>query len=180
MKSTAARQIEQAPPPDRVTLAILARDTLAEFNGDTESATVALIARFENERWLLQAVAEEAINYAVEQSVQKAHRNERAAIVKMFQSPTSKLDFASVTRSLANTHKRMFLDFPLAGGLRLRDATREDVEKQAAFYGTQGRDMLHKSRWLGRIAACVKPGQVVGKAVSEAKAVKLFEETANV
>lgn len=77
MKSTAARQIEQTPPPERVTLANLARDTLAEFNGDTESATAALISRLENERWLLQAVAEDAINYAVAQSIQKAHRAER-------------------------------------------------------------------------------------------------------
>lgn len=178
MRTHTATTQNAAPPIRRITLSGLARDALAEFDGDVSAAKNHLVSRLESERWLLEAVADQAISEAVNTFVQAGHRQDRAAIVRS--APKAKINFGKVTKALKNTHQRMFLDFPLAGGVKLRDATKEQVEAQVRSYTSQGETLLHRARWLERIARMVKPGQVVGKAVNEAKAMKLFQETANV
>lgn len=185
MKARTPTTAEMMPPIERITLSALAREALAEFDGDVQLAKQKLVGRLENERWLLQAVADEAIDEAVNTFVQSAHRGERTAIVLYYkraklEAPKSKMDFSSVTKALSNTHKRMFLDFPLAKGLKLRDATKEQVQAQVQVYASQGETLLHRARWLERIAKIVKPGQLVGKSIDEAKVAKLYEESANV
>jgi hypothetical protein len=71
------------------------------------------------------------------------------------------------------------LDFPLAKGLKLRNATRPDILEQADIYAKTEKDAGKKRRWLTSIAYCLKNDkQIVGKVITEEKAKELLEEAA--
>jgi len=160
---------------DTVTLSSLARDHLKECDGDVEAASAALYDELDGDKYLLSIIAEQAIREAVKSYVSLAHRNDRVAIIKSIQPRV--LDIAGAVKRLEKSNTRMILDFPLAGGIKLRDATKEQVQDQADMYGRTERDAAHKRVWLERIAKLLKPGQVVGKVINETKAIKLFEES---
>jgi hypothetical protein len=49
-----------------------------------------------------------------------------------------------------------YYDFDLPSGLKLGDATREQVEAAAMFYSKQAKNMQIKGRWLESIAETMK------------------------
>jgi len=75
--------------------------------------------------------------------------------------------------ALQNTARSM-LDFPLPGGLLLRNATRHDCIDAAGYYERQASDMFGKGRFLRSVAkrAGNKP---VGDAISEIELCRLFK-----
>jgi hypothetical protein len=73
----------------------------------------------------------------------------------------------------------MDLDFQLASGVKLRDATRSQVEAQVQIYDLRSRDMRHKAKWLGLVAQSVPDGAIVGDIIDEAHANELFAVTAD-
>lgn len=79
-----ARKAELAfsPPPEGVTLGILARDHLVKADGDMSKATTALQLRLEKDGDLLRVVIMAAIKTAVESWVGSAHRTQRAQILR--------------------------------------------------------------------------------------------------
>lgn len=64
-------------------------------------------------------------------------------------------------------HGRSLLDFPLPGGKRLRDATRQDLLEAADFYRKQAADMASKAAWLEKISERVGKKTVGEKLTSE-------------
>lgn len=72
---------------------------------------------------------------------------------------------------------RTLLDFPLPGGMKLRDARRSDLIAAADFYRKQANDMAHKARWLYAIAESVGKKRVAN-ALSESDIARLQKETA--
>lgn len=63
-------------------------------------------------------------------------------------------------------HARALMDFPLPGGVRLKDATSADLAKAVEFYAKQADNMQRKSVWLDRIRERVGD-KTVADALSE-------------
>lgn len=57
--------------------------------------------------------------------------------------------------------------FPLPGGLRIMNATLEDLQKARDFYHSHATDMAHKARWLTLVMQKVDNGKKVVDCVTE-------------
>lgn len=64
------------------------------------------------------------------------------------------------------------------GGIPISDATADQLIYAATRYKLQGDDMLHKHRWLSRIAETVG-GKTVGEVFTEGDLVRLRDETSD-
>lgn len=75
--------------------------------------------------------------------------------------------------ALQNTARSM-LDFPLPGGLLLRDATRHDCVDAAVYYERQASDMFGKGRFLRSVAKRAG-NKSVGDSITEIELCRLFK-----
>lgn len=169
--------IHTTPTAEETTsLSGLARRFLDEADGSTYAATQALQAKIASDKALRAAIASEAIMAATYAAVQKEVRQDRRSIWESAGSPQrSKTGVAALAEGIRNS----LMDFPLSGGVRLRDATREEVEAQSSLYASVARDTGHKARWLALIAGRINPGQKVGSALTEADLKAAHEEATN-
>lgn len=165
--SAAPKQQASAEP---VTIARLAREALGRLDGDAKRATDFVVDRLSANAVLLREVVRAAVGDAVTMRVGEALRKQRSAIV----SATTGDRGAVVALSTGWT--AALLDMPLAGGKRLREATREEVVAQAHRYDAQAKDMGHKARWLTLVAQAVPSDKVVGDVMDDARAAELFAE----
>lgn len=161
-------------------LSSLAKQYLALNDGNTENAIDDLYAALLDDPRLLKKITTEAINEAVRSSVNYQHRKERAAIFNEREiKNVNTINVGGTLQRLVTFHQRLLLDFPLSKGLKLRDATRQDVLEQIDIYARTEKDAGKKRRWLTSIAYCLKNDkQTVGKVITEEKAKELFEEAA--
>lgn len=160
LRADAAEPLTQPP----VTLAYLARQHLAAAGGDIRIASGRLSLLLEEDDDIRSAVIDAALSDALRMHLERAHRQERAAIFSQTPQriPAPKTNIGA----LANVAARTLMEFPLAGGKRLRDASREEVEEQSVLYLTTGADMARKGTWLRRIAERLDPGQIVADAMT--------------
>lgn len=153
-------------------LSSAARACLKQSDGLVAPATELLLSQIEADPDLREAIAAQAIESLAAETVAKQVRDERAATwAGRNNAPKTNAGH------LRNIMERYLLDFPLAGGLRLRDATRDAVESQALLYETAAQDMSRKGRWLRLIAAKVPEGRKVGDCLTEAD-VRAMQEDA--
>jgi len=157
------------------TLSSLARDYLEQYDGNVEEAKEALFEELDSNKKLLSIVSEQAIMEAVNSYVSSVHRRNRASLIKDIVSRP--LDFAKTVKSTEKDNIKLALDFTLANGLKLRFATKEDVDSQASMYARTAKDAVFKTTFLNKISRLLKPGQIVGDVVSEDKAAKLMKES---
>ena len=69
--------------------------------------------------------------------------------------------------ALVRVNSSLLLDFPLHGGLPLKDANKEQVAETAAAYKHTSKDAGDKGRWLARVAKKVPKGKLVGDVFDE-------------
>lgn len=158
-----------AAPPQRPSLISLAREYLAEANGDTDAAAAELGDYLTGDPVALRSVLDEALSLAASEVVTSEMRRVRNSL---WQNPQPKTSVLSLANGIANS----LLDFPLAGGIRLRDATKEQVAEQAHLYRTHGSDMIRKAGWLDAIAKRVPEGTTVGEALTESDVLDLHKK----
>ena len=161
-----------APAVEPMSLYGLAKEALHDADNDAERATKSLSERLLSDAPLLRMLIESAVNDAVYASVGMAVRNGRASILRAISQPP-----ALNGEAIKNVMRLNLLDFALAGGLPLRDATREEVSAQVDRYSSQADDMAHKARWLRLVAAATPARKRVGQALSAAEVARMFEET---
>lgn len=163
------------------TIIDLAREFLDDHGGRTAPAIADLQALLANDEALRASVATEAVMIVAALKVQHEMRSDRAKVWGAANAraagsvPKAKVGVVALANGLAAS----LMNFPLAGGLRLGDATREDVLAQAAMYASASRDMGHKARWLEAVAARVAPGQKVREALTSEALSSLQAEAAN-
>ncbi len=154
---------------EAVSIRSLAKEALADNNGDIVKAIDTLAERLVKDRKLMREIVSEAVMIASETMVRYGMRSDRSAIV------------LSATRArngvidLANGLRAALLDFPLSSGLRLRDATPDQVSEQIVRYDAIGRDVLHKSRWLSLIVQSVPRNKKIGSVITDQRAQELWE-----
>lgn len=151
-----------------VTLSGLARETLAQCNGDHADARRKLLSRLLTDRKLLATVLEPIIASALHDKLGSLQGNARHHITKS--------QGKNAVAALADGIARSLMDFPLAGGLRLRDASREQVAAQAQIYQDNADTMGHRARWLALVAQSLPDGKTVGSTMSEERLAELFEQ----
>lgn len=164
----------EAQKVERMTLRGHAAVELSKAGGDVSTATAVLAARAMNDAAFLREYFEEVIKTASYEAVASCVRQERRAVWTTPQ-PTTKERRAQVVALAAGTVRTLH-DFPLLGGLRLGDATREEVAEAAEFFGKQARDMAWKSRWLEHVAQSVPPGVKVAEVISAERLEELRQE----
>ena len=156
---TAAR----SPRPSNANVRDLARRCLSDADGDVRSATEAMIAILTEMTGIVAAAA-----------VGREMRDDRRRIVASAAGMRPE-----AAQALARVVGRSILDFPLAGGKRLRDATRPEIEAQAVLYADQAREANHRAAWLRAVAALIPDNAKAGDVLDEATATRLFQEAAN-
>lgn len=176
--STATATAKPKKPPAVVdiptpkSLAALARDVLAEHNGMTAPAIRDLASRIASDDGLLEILAEDLINEASQSATYGAMLAKRASIMRTVKTGMTRAQGLALVAFSSGS----LLDFPLAGGLRLADASRDEVERQAAIYAARAADEAHKARWLSAVAAKVPAGKKVGDVLDAARVTALYEE----
>lgn len=163
---------------ERISLTDLARQALEDSDGMVEEATAALMAQVLKDRKLLQAVLQDAVETAATTLVTGAMRKDREAIQNSFRSGATKprIEGATMVAVVAESMIRSLLDYPLAGGVRLRDATRDLVERQAEIHGRLADNNKKKAKWFTAIAAAIPEGARVGDVLTEARVDELYTE----
>lgn len=161
--------VEPAKPPP--TLSTLVREELRRSDDLIAPAVEALVAMLRGNRALLATVVEAAVRDAVEYRTQHAMRTDRARIIHQVKAAQQRGNVIALANGIAAS----ILDMPLAGGVRLRDCSRELVQREATRFGRLADDCGHKARFLARIAQSVPEGKAVGDVVSDARALELWK-----
>jgi len=155
---------------EQVSLRALARQALKDAGGKTKLAIDALTAQLMNDKRLMREVVAEAVVIASDDLVQHSMRATREAVV------VSAAKARNGVAALANGIKFSILDFPLAGGVKLRDATPAEVTEQIDRYEAIGRDVTHKARWLRLVVQGVPRDRRIGDVISDERAQELWNE----
>jgi len=146
------------------TIAIVAAEALTKAKGDVVKATDIMIRRVEKDLTLYRLLMDPLVKSACYDAVRQQCRSDRR-VIWLAKQPTPAAHQNGVVALAAGTRNTL-LDFPLLGGLKLRDAMRGDVEKTAEFYGQQSTDMGVKAKWLTLIANSLPPKKRVGQVLT--------------
>lgn len=160
--------------PTRVNLSEAARNAMVGVSSYKEGAK-SLLAMTRNDPALLTALLEPYELQAATGAVQKAVADFRK---RTWSSPNRKIEETRVA-ALAQSNRETLLDFPLPGGMSLRDANRGDVAEAIAFYNVHSKDMAHKARWLARIVGKVPKNSTVGQVLGNDDLEKMQKDSEN-
>lgn len=143
-----------------MTLEELAKECYDTNDGDILKATNEFENKVRADDVLFRTALEPLVRQACYSIISGIMRTERKAVwngagVKatakpIYTTPVHRPDNAIRVAALATGTLMMF---PLMGGVRLRDATRQQVSDTAQMYADKASDMAWKSRWLGLVAA---------------------------
>ncbi len=161
--------------PSKESLRQIAARVYKEFDGDVDKAISEVLRQIYKDKYLKARILEEAVGEAVHSLVTSAMRHERLEILRRPVAPQS-FDIGGAARRSTTLCQKIYMDFTLAGGVRLRNATFEQLSAQVEFYEKQGSTMLKLGRWLRSIILLLPPGKTVGKALSESKLHQLYDE----
>jgi len=151
-----------AEEEEKPTLAQLAREAAVEADWNTNHASAVLFGRLSRDKALLQSVVQDAVYDAVHQHVEEAMRHRRVTLIRQVQAERQAgVDRKGAALALANSIAASLFDFPLAGGVKLGDATGEQVAEAARRYSAQASDMSIKGAWLHTVAKRVPPDKRV-------------------
>lgn len=164
-----AQAAEKIETPKTITIRSLAREALQAANGDIRAAIESMVKHLLADRRALKEVVAEAIMIASSTSAQLVHRGKRRQVFGVGQGQ-------STIAVLADGIRAALLDFPLAGGVLLRHASRAEVSAQANIYEEQGRVHMARARWLRLIAQSVPDDRAVGDVITDARAIELWNE----
>ena len=174
----AARKIEAKSGVELVNEA--ARRALDDANGDAREAARMLEQAARTASPLREALTDPLIAGACWDAVRGQVRKERAAIwttPNVASGPTAKPQALAAQADrvvqLATGTLRMF---PLPGGKRLGEATRQEIAEAAHFYERQAGDMAHKARWLQLVAQSVPDGRSAGEVLTDQRLAELQAE----
>lgn len=137
-------------PDIEETLRGLAADCLARGR-DIGHATELMTNRVLSDDALFRALMAPLVNQACYDILRGIIRQDRRAIWTA--QNYSKAGNGERLKSLS----RCLMDFPLPGGLKLRDAKYADLERAEEHYRKQSENEAHKARWIGAIKAKLSP-----------------------
>lgn len=192
MTSTAVQTTADQDRRDAIrSLTDLARKAMTASGGNIAEAAAAMNEALRDDEGLRTSLIEAALEALNFNAAYKLMRSERTAMLDEVARPTpnwtpgaakgatsrSKTSVAALVPGITRT----LLDFPLAGGLKLRDARLEDVARQASIYMTQGNEMLRRGRWMAAISAALPDHEAtVGECLSAEDLERIQKEASDV
>lgn len=167
-------------PSPELTIEEVARRAFADASGDVDEAVGMFERAIRQSQRLRDALTEplitsacrEAINALVRKNRHSAWTGAEPRAPVRSAPPTAEAQASRVVQLASGT----LLMFPLPGGKRLSEATREDVTEAATFYGRQAADMGVKARWLRLIAQSLPADKTVGEAITDKRLRELQTE----
>lgn len=155
-----------APAPKRKPdpVAEAAAEALRTAKGDVHKASTVLEKRVRKEPDLREALTEPLIASACFDAVRAVCRKQRRIV---WSPPTSPASASAGQDRVVHLAAGTLMMFPLPGGKRLGDATREDVAAAGQFYAAQSADMAHKARWLQLVAQSLPDKKKVRDVLSD-------------
>lgn len=162
-----------AETPRAPDLYSLAKNAYEDADGNVEAAIDDVISAITGSENLLKIVIRQTAEVAVKAAVGSVMRADRAAIYNTVRPAASG---RAAVAALASGVARSILDFPLAGGLKLRDASRADVQRQADLYSGFARDQEIKARWLKSIADRIPDGKQVGDVLNDSDVEQILRQ----
>lgn len=166
-----------APTTPVQQMRFMAREALDGANGDEAAATDTLFHAVVNDEAIYELVALPLVRNACNEWIRRlngeARRVVRQAVVTQIDRP--RVSTADQARATAF----MLRDYPLAGGVKLGDATREEIARTIDLKETQSATMLADARWLRLVAQSLPPGARVRDAISEERLIELRREAQN-
>jgi hypothetical protein len=151
-----------------------ARRALEDAKGDVRNATAMMQEAVRLSRQLRDMLTEPLIANACYDAVRAQCHKERR---KVWQPPVEQLRKSKVEGAfrVVQLAAGTLLMFPLPGGKKLGEATREEISAATSFYDSQAGDMAHKARWLRLVAQSVPDGKTVGEVMTDARLRELQE-----
>lgn len=137
-----------------------AQDAMTQADGDVLEATAALEEMARDDMSVWQVLTENLLKSACYDACRGICRSERRVIWH-----TTGSDKGG-NGERVKSHAATLMDFPLPGGKRLRDATKDDLIEAAGFYDRQAAQMASVAEWLTGIARKVR-GKTVGESMTE-------------
>ncbi len=159
---------------DELTIPVAARSALEQAEGDVVKATGILVARVAKDPTLYKPMMDPFIKTACYQAITSQCQQQRRTIWNSKQ-PTAEQQRDRVV-ALGQGTAATLMDFPLPGGMKLRNAKRDDVSAAAEFYRRQSNDMAGKAKWLQLIAQHLTGKKTVSQVMTDARLTELREE----
>lgn len=131
---------------ETATIYDLALDSLEAEGGDVKAAAKRLADRLIADAELLNSVLVDVVEMAVSKAVDSKNTHLRSKIWR--QSNNGPAQIVALANGIFNS----LYDFPLAGGVKLGDATKDQVMAQANSYGTVIQDISVKRRFMLAVA----------------------------
>lgn len=171
----------QKMPANFDAVADAARTAMEAAKGDVAQAAAAMERAVRSDPKLRDALTDPLIAGACMDAVRRVVHEVRRTIWSgpsepVIVSKAPVVDVAEQSARVAQLAAGTLMMFPLPGGKRLAEATREDVSKAAGFYDSQSRDMGVKARWLFLIAQSVPAGKTVAEALTDKRLRELQTE----
>lgn len=161
-------------PADLDPISDAARAAYEANGGDLKKAVAAFEASVRGNRALRDALLEPLLADACYQAVARIIRTERRQV---WSPPAEKLVKSKVTGShrVVQLAAGTLLMFPLPGGKKLGEATREEISAAATFYEAQATDMGVKAKWLRLVAQSVPGEKKAGDVLNDRRLRELQE-----
>jgi hypothetical protein len=163
---------------EEITLSALSRTALEQREGDVDEAVEDLVYQLQNDEELLNDVVSAAVREACKSFVSKAHRDQRARIISGLTNKKSTIGEAAI--ALVKENIEHLMNYPLMGGVKLKDATRPQLIEQAEFHAKIEYDAGWKKTWFRNIASHLNSDKQKVKSVLSVETVySLYEEARN-
>lgn len=162
-------------PARRDLVAEAAKTALDQAKGDVREATKILEDSVRNHRQLRDALTDPLIANACYGAVRAVCHVERR---KVWSPPVQRFVKTQVTGAhrVVQLAAGTLLMFPLPGGKKLGDATRDEITTAASFYESQSGDMAQKARWLQLVAQSIPANKKAGEVLNEKRLRELQKE----
>jgi hypothetical protein len=161
--------------PKRITLHSLAVNAYRSAGGNIPQAKAALIMVLQKDEALLESIVDDAVSNAIGHSLHKVATRHRENIVKAAESPKGAGRAAVV--ALATGMAAGYLDWPLANGIKLRNATREDLVDSINRYSAVAATNTTRANWLQLVLQSMPSDALtVGDRLTEERISELYKE----
>lgn len=145
-----------------------AKQAFDQAGGDVRAATAAFERSVRSSRSLRDALTEPLISQACYDAIRRQCQGARKAVWNP-PARTEKFTPSKVSGAFRVTQLAVgtLLMFPLPGGKKLGEATREEISAAADFYAAQSDDMATKARWLRLVAQSMPGVKKVGDVLTD-------------
>lgn len=143
---------------------------MEQANGDVIKATEILEDQARGDVAIWKVLTEGLLRNACYDACRAICRSERKII---WESPNYD---AGGNGERIKQHATTLMDWPLPGGMKMRDATKKDLMEAATFYSKQAAKMSAIAKWLDAVASKVK-SKTVGQTLTDKQLMELRDET---